>query len=186
MDSEADDDDDDDISGPDSADDSDPEKLESKEKKAKKLNAFLNRSEESIDKKLETGEYTAEEAIVAKNRLDLTYRKPHNKLVSEVLGIKQRRENAAKLENKEETWDDSKNLNTLIGMTESFNKKRKSAPFNTENNISEPEVKKLKVSEQSSDNLPTDGLSPMDWVVQEQQCERPQDKDISDVLNDDN
>lgn len=42
MDSEP---DDDDISGPDSADDSDPEKLESKEKKAKKLNAFLNRSE---------------------------------------------------------------------------------------------------------------------------------------------
>lgn len=102
------------------------------------------------------------------------------------MGIKQRREDAAKLENKEETWDDSNNLNTLIGMTDSLNKKRKSRPSNTENNISEPEVKKPKVSEQSPDSLPADGLSPMDWVVQEQQCERPQDKDISDVLNDDN
>src|SRR6195952_452066 len=93
---------DDDISGPDSADDSDPEKLESKEKKAKKLDAFLTRSGESIDKKEETGEYTAEEAIVAKNRLDLTYRKPHNKLVEEVKRIKNRREIESKLENQEE------------------------------------------------------------------------------------
>jgi hypothetical protein len=26
----------------------------------------------------------------------------------------------------------------------------------------------------------------LDWVVQEQQCERPQDRDISDTFNDDN
>jgi len=183
---------DDDISGPDSADDSDPEKLESKEKKAKKLDAFLTRSGESIDKKEETGEYTAEEAIVAKNRLDLTYRKPHNKLVEEVKRIKNRREIESKLENQEEEeeeevpWDDSDNLNKLRGMTESLNKKRKSIPSDIENDIPEREVKKPKLSEQSSDKLPADGLSPLDWVVQEQQCERPQDRDISDTFNDDN
>jgi hypothetical protein len=81
MDSESSDTSDDDISGPDSADDSDPEKLESKEKKAKKLNAFLNKSEECIAKKQEIGEYTAEQAIVARNHLDLKYRKSYNKLV---------------------------------------------------------------------------------------------------------
>lgn len=153
---------DDDISGPDSADDSDPEKLESKEKKAKQLDAFLTRAEKSIDKKEETGEYTAEEAIVAKNRLDLTYRKPHNKLVKEVLSIKNRRDNESNLENKEEKkpWDDSDNLNKLRGMTESMNKKRKSEPI--ENDIPERELKKPKVSEQSSDKLPADGLSPLD------------------------
>ena len=100
MDSESSDTSDDDISGPDSGDDSDPKKLESKEKKAKKLNAFLNKSEESIAKKQETGEYTAEQAIVARNLLDLKYRKSYNKLVKEVLDTKKRREDAANSENK--------------------------------------------------------------------------------------
>ena len=161
MDSEPSDMSDDDISGPDSADDSDPEKLESKEKKAKKMDAFLNKSEESIAKKLETGEYTAEEAIVARNRLDLTYRKSYNKLVKEVLGIKSTRKQAASLENKEETWDDSNNLKILTGMTKNLNNKRKSEASDIENNVSEPEMKKAKVSE-GLEKLPADGLSPVD------------------------
>ena len=47
-------------------------------------------------------------------------------------------------------------------MTKSFNKKREYAPSNLEDNIYGPEVKKAKVSEQLSDKLPTDGLSPLD------------------------
>jgi len=193
MDSEPfDDDDDDDISGPDSADDdSDPERLESKEKKVRKMDAYLNRADDSITKKLETGEFTAEEAIVARNRLDLKHRKPFNRLLKEVDTIKQRRKDASDLENREnQEYQDNldnqerrnANLAKLFEITKD-DKKRKLESSNIEGSTSESEVKKAKTSEEVSKS-PKDGLSPLDWVIQEQQCEDPQNRDISDNNDD--
>ena len=157
------------------------------------MNAFLDRSEESITKKLETGDITAEEAIVARNRLDLRYRKPFNRLLKEVVTIKKKRKDASELE-KQENQEYEENLEKqekrdaslakLIEITK--NDKRKLESSNEEESTSEPEVKKPKISEEISNKLPKDGLSPMDWVVQEQQCEKPEDRDISDTFNEDN
>jgi hypothetical protein len=176
MDSEPFDGSDDDISGPDSADDSDPEKLESKEKKVKKMDAFLDKADDYIAEKLENGEITAEEAIVARNRLDLEYRKNFNRMLKEVETIKKRRNNASILENREnQEYQDNldnqerreANLAKLFEITKN-DKKQELEPANTEGSTSELEAKKAKSSEEvpkSSEELPKspkDGLSPVD------------------------